>query len=336
DLSNYHPKLLDFYNIDGAQVSIPYIFYPAVMFYNKTLFDASGIPYPPQNYGEPYIDWNGELREWNMDTLREVAMKLTLDKYGNDATMDAFDPWAIQQVGFSGWSISYMRYRDTLFGAGNLIDDNGRAIIPPHWREAEHWYHRARWEDFFLERSIGTVEHTFFNQNAAITIENMWFTTIIAREAVEFEWDFAPIPSYQGITTTPLHEDTFRIYEATQHPQEAFTVLTYLLSNLETGEPTVFLAHNTEQESSLDTYIAELSEQYPHIDWASLNWDVVFDALDYIAIPSQEAFLPNYGQATARISDYTELVDNTPDVDIDAELDRLQNDLQVIFDTTEN
>ena len=59
--------------------------------YNIDLFDEAGIPYPPSAYGDSYVDWDGNEREWNTETLREVAMILSVDANGNDATMGEFD-----------------------------------------------------------------------------------------------------------------------------------------------------------------------------------------------------------------------------------------------------
>ncbi len=44
-------------------------------------------------------------------------------------------------------------------------------------------------------------------------------------------WDLAPVPSYEGTTTAKLHADTFGIMQSSQHPEEAFEVLSYLLGD---------------------------------------------------------------------------------------------------------
>ncbi len=42
-------------------------------------------------------------------------------------------------------------------------------------------------------------------------------------------WGIAALPSYNGQITAKLHSDSFRILEMSEHPAEAFEVLTYLL-----------------------------------------------------------------------------------------------------------
>ena len=56
-----------------------------MLYYQRDMFDEAGLEYPPHAYGEPYI-LDGEEVEWNFDTLRELAKRLTVDVNGNDAT----------------------------------------------------------------------------------------------------------------------------------------------------------------------------------------------------------------------------------------------------------
>lgn len=129
DLGDFDPALVDFYKIEGeGQIGLPFAIFPSFLIYNVDLFNEAGIPYPPRDYGDPYVDWNGEEREWNMDTLRDVAMIMTVDSAGNDATMDEFNPDDIVQFGF-GPQWTDIRGRLTLFGADNFIDEDGNAVV---------------------------------------------------------------------------------------------------------------------------------------------------------------------------------------------------------------
>ena len=44
-------------------------------------------------------------------------------------------------------------------------------------------------------------------------------------------WDLAVQPAYEGTIYAPIDMDNFRIQKDTAHPEEAFTVLQYLLSD---------------------------------------------------------------------------------------------------------
>src|SRR5919198_1447144 len=82
DLSVYDQAVVNAYNIPGqGQIGLPFAVFPSYVYFNKDLFDEAGLPYPPQKFGDKY-----DGKEWNWDTLRDVAMKLTVDDKGNDAT----------------------------------------------------------------------------------------------------------------------------------------------------------------------------------------------------------------------------------------------------------
>lgn len=65
DLANYPEGLNGIYNIDGKQYAIPKDYDTIALWYNKTLFDESGISYPDDT--------------WTWDDLKEAARKLTKD-----------------------------------------------------------------------------------------------------------------------------------------------------------------------------------------------------------------------------------------------------------------
>jgi multiple sugar transport system substrate-binding protein len=154
DLSDFDPALVEFYQLENeGQVGIPFAIYPSFLYVNKDLFDEAGLPYPPQEYGAPYIDENGEEKEWNMETLRELSLKLTVDANGNDATSPDFDPEQIVQFGF-GNQWTDLRGQATFFGSGNLVDADGNAAMPDHWRDAIKWYYDGMWTSHFYPNSV--------------------------------------------------------------------------------------------------------------------------------------------------------------------------------------
>jgi multiple sugar transport system substrate-binding protein len=345
DLSDFDPALVDFYKVEGeGQLGIPFAVFPSFLIYNKAHFDEAGIPYPPTAYGEPYIDWDGNERPWDLETLREIAMILTVDSNNNDATMEEFNPDDIIQFGF-GVQFTDIRGRDTLFGSGNFVDESGNAVIPDNWRGAEHWYHSAMWEDYFYPNGVyGTSEllggeggNWFGTGNLSMITMHTWFLGWGTADLAD-GWDFAPVPAYEGVTTAQLHADTFGLMNTTAHPDEAFTVLTYLLgekaqelTSLYGGMP----ARLSLQETYLDTLIAAQSETYPNVDWASLNWPVVIEGLAHPDNPNHEEGMPSFLEASAAYVEYGQVADNDPDLDVDAALDTLATDLQAIFDAAQ-
>ncbi len=342
DLSDFDPAVVESYIVEGeGQLGIPFAVYPSVLWYNTRLFDEAGIPYPPSAYGEPYVDFAGEEHEWNIETLREVAMFMTVDENGNYAGSDGFDPDSIIQFGY-GTQFTDFRGRDTLFGAGNVVDENGNAHIPDNWREAENWYHQAMWEDYFYPNAIygnsellgGPGGNWFGSGNMAMVTIHSWFVGWGTADLGD-DWDLAPVPSYNGVTTAKLHADTFGIMKSTEHPQEAFTVLTYLLGERAPDLISLygaFPARISLQGDYFNTLITNQSEAYPDADWENKNWDIWVASLAYPDSPNHEDYMPAFLESTDRYGVYVSEVDNDPDADIDAELDKLEEDLQAIFD----
>jgi multiple sugar transport system substrate-binding protein len=343
DLSDFDPALVDFYRVEGeGQLGIPFAVFPSFMMYNKDIFDEAGIPYPPANYGDAYVDWDGVEREWNVDTLREIGMILTIDENGNDATMEGFDPEHIVQFGYAA-QYTDVRGRDTLFGAGNFADAEGNAVIPDHWRAAEEWFHNGMWVDYFIPNGVYAGSelfpggNLFGSGNIGMVNIHTWFLGWGTGE-LSAAWDFAPVPSYNGVTTAKLHADTFGILNTSAHPEEAFTVLTYLLGEKAQELTTLYggmPARLSLQDSYIENFVAVTGEQYPAVDWASLNWDVVLAGLQHNDNPNHEEGMPSFLEASARYAEYATLVDNDPAADVNAELDALQADLQAIYDAAQ-
>jgi multiple sugar transport system substrate-binding protein len=88
DLSKVDPKLVEFWKMGtgGAMIGVPYAVYPSFLWYNKALFDEAKLPYPPTKIGDTY-----QGKPWDLNALRDLAKKLTVDKNGNDATSPNFD-----------------------------------------------------------------------------------------------------------------------------------------------------------------------------------------------------------------------------------------------------
>lgn len=61
-------EIMDIYKVDGKIYGLPLNTYVSVMAYNKDLFDAAGVSYPPVDY---------EDASWTWDKMIEVAKKLT-------------------------------------------------------------------------------------------------------------------------------------------------------------------------------------------------------------------------------------------------------------------
>ena len=324
DLSQFPQAAVDFYRTPEGLVGLPFATFPSFLWYRPALFDEAGLPYPPAAYGEPYADGD----PWDMDKLREVAMQLTVDANGYDATEPEFDPENIVQWGFT------IQWSDplgipTLFGAGHVYDGQGNAVMPEHFRTAWKWIYDGIWKDHFMpnDAQVGSdllgAGNPFASGNVAMATTHLWYTCCIA----DTEWQAAAIPSYNGKETAKLHADTFRILKTSKNPEAAFEVLTYLIGEASLDLLSVY-GGMPAREADRAAFFDTLNQKYTQ----GVNWQVVMDSLNYPDIPSHESWMPNFNKAQDLLRNFVTLYGSTPGLDMDAELDKLVADLQAVFD----
>jgi multiple sugar transport system substrate-binding protein len=334
DLTQFTEGSVEFYQVGGeGQVGLPFAIFPSMLYYHRDMFDEAGLEYPPHAYGDPYVLDGAEV-EWNFDTLRELAMRLTVDVNGNDATSPDFDPESVEQYGYEP-QYQDLRAVGSYFGSGSLVAEDGEtAEIPDHWADAWRWIYEGTWTDHFIMTEALVDAPEFGNGNAynsgrvAMALTHLWYTCCID-EAGE-DWDIAAVPSYNGETTSNFNADTFRIWGDTEHPEEAFEVLTYLIGEASPdllqiygGMPAI--------EANQDAFFDGLTERYP---W-DVDWQVAKDSVQYADNPSFEAFVPNYQETFDAIVAFGSELRSTEGLDVDAEIASFQEELQTIFDRAE-
>lgn len=333
DMSDFDPGQVDFYKFAGeGQIGIPFGAYSSFIYYNKALFDEAGLPYPPHKFGEKY-----DGKDWDIQALEDLSMKLTVDANGEDATSAAFDPTNIVQFGFAAMWSDPRGYATQLFGPGSFVaDDFATAQIPDNWRVAFNWYYDGMWNKHFMPTDTQVNSDLLANGNqfnsghVAMGATHLWYTCCIdtGDKAAVKDWDIAVLPMYNGVYTAKLHVDTFRIFNTTAHPDEAFQVLSYLLGP---AAPQLLLtygsfpARKSLQADSIKAFEAKFAP-------LTIDWQVMIDSLGYPDNPSHESDMPNFLKADDRIKAFGTLYGGTEGLNIDNELDKLQADLQVIFD----
>jgi multiple sugar transport system substrate-binding protein len=333
DTSNIDPKLVELWKMGegNALIGLPFATYPSFMYFNKKLFDEAKLPYPPTKVGELY-----QGKPWDMAAVREIGMKLTVDKNGHDATSPDFDAANIVQWGFdSQWADNNPFAESTIFGASSLVAPDGKtAQITDPLKTGLQWFSDGVWKDHFiptfaqLNSALLGPGNSFQSGNLAMAETHSWYMCCInpaAPAKPSFVWGTAVAPAYNGTTTAKLHADTFSLLKSTKNPDEAFTALTTLLnSGALLANYGAFPADKTKQQAFFDT----INKQYPGV---TIDWSVPQAMLSYPDIPNHQSFVPNYAKAKAAL----QALGNgyrTKELDIPAELTKLQTTLQGIFD----
>lgn len=206
-VGNYFPGPLASTMWDGKNYGIPKATNTIALYYNKDMFRAKGL-----NPDKPPQTWN---------ELVEAARKLTdpsANVYGlafsakaNEEGTFQFLPWA-QMAGASYENINADGAVKALDTWKQIIDEK---LASPDTLT------RGQWD------STGT----FNSGNAAMVISGPWELDRMIAEA-KFDWGVAllPVPEEGAERSSAMGDFNWAIFASTKHPQEAFKVLEYFVS----------------------------------------------------------------------------------------------------------
>lgn len=331
DLKDFDPKIVKFFEVDKyGQLGLPFAIYPSVVYYNKDLFDEAGMPYPPHKYGQDYVDKNGKKMPWNTDTVRTLAMQLTVDQNGKDAATKGFDPEHIVQFGY-GEQMTDLRGTATLFGAGSLVDKNGKAQIPQNWIDGLKWYYNAMWKDYFAPNRPYGQSDTFVAGNwfqsghIAMAHVHLWY---LGFADLKFNWDVAAVPSYKGTTTAKMHADTFELVKTSKNQDAAFKVLSYFVGEGASSLLTIYGAMPA-RLSLQGSYFKKFNDlRFPG---KTIDWQVFVDSIPFADNPNHESWIPSFQETSNKYTEYFTKWGDQGGLNMDQELSALVKDLQKIY-----
>jgi len=335
DMSKFDPALADFFKMGkgGATIGVPFAVYPSFIWYNKALFDEAKLPTPPTKVGDLY-----QGKPWDMAAVRELGMKLTVDKNGNDATSSSFDANNVVQWGFDmQWADNSPLAESSLFGASSFLGADGKtAQVSDQVKTGEKWFNAGVWTDRFIPNQnqinsdLLAKGNEFQSGNLAMDETHTWYSCCVnpaapAKPLVKsFGWAIAP--SYNGTITAKLHADTFALLKTSKHPDLAFKALTALASS---GDLLNVYGAYPADPSLVAAYKDSVNKQYAG---SSLDWDVPAEMLSHPDKPNHQSWVPDYAKSKAAWQAFGVKYRTSSGLDIDAELSTMQSTLQGIFD----
>jgi len=334
DMTQFPASTVHLYNAGGdGQVGIPYAVYPSVLFYKAGAFKEAGLKEPPHTWNSTYTMPDGSKVPWDWDTVRKIALMLTVDKNGKDATESGFDPDNIVQWGIEPQRDD-MRQTGAYWKAGAFAAADGKTVqMPDAWVASWHWFYDAIWKDHisttgpqFLNTDFNPGGYPFFTGKVAMSTNYLWSLYGLKDAAATFtDWNMAATPSYQAQTTAAFNADTFRILKGSKHPDETFKVLTYLLGNqdllkLYGGMPAV--------ESKQDAFLQGLQSDYKQ----QIDWNVAKQGIAFADVPNFESYTPAYNQTLDLINTFYTKWQATSGLDIDKEVADMKSQMQAIWD----
>jgi multiple sugar transport system substrate-binding protein len=217
DLSDVFPGALALYEFQGKQWGFPVDFPNQELFYNVTMFQEAGLP-------EPSPDWEDD--SWNWDALLTTAQKLTRDLDGDGR----IDDWGFQvKTDFRGWWVWVAANGGEVFkkdGKGLALDQKPAIDALQFLGDMIHKHKVSPTVE--LANAMGGYE-MFLGGNVGMAT----FWPAIGRlrdEIKDFEWNVVPHPQGAVGRAAAGGGTGHFISASTKHPEEAWTLMKFLVS----------------------------------------------------------------------------------------------------------
>jgi multiple sugar transport system substrate-binding protein len=224
DLNDFYPGPLEQFRWKDKLWGLPDTAAPEVVYYNKAMFDAAGLPYPTEN--------------WTYEDMRTAAIQLTLDSQGRNPTQAGFDPNAIQQW---GWNSSLVNYWQSYFVqpfGGDFCANADCTLMnftAPETIAAVSWWaalvnqDHAGLYDPYGGSQTGAPGDPFISGKAAMG-SNGFFAVGQLNEAENIAYDIVqPLLGQDGKRHTPLSTNGYVISARSAHAKEAWELVQGLL-----------------------------------------------------------------------------------------------------------
>jgi len=189
-LDDYYPNVVEMFSRDGKPYGIPNDFTPMVVYYNKDLFDAAGVPYPKAG--------------WTFEDFRVTAKALTkTDQYG---------------FAFSNWMPGWVMW---LWNNGGAVFDPEGDRTKGHLDSPESAGAVQFLADVILkDKSSPSLSEAasmgvdlFADGRAAMTVSGHWMIPTY-KNAKKIDWKrlgVAPMPSNTGNSQTVMYGSAFAV-----------------------------------------------------------------------------------------------------------------------------
>ncbi len=195
-----------FFTPDGRQFALPKYHGALAVYYNKDLFDAAGLAYPGN--------------DWTYDDYLAAMTALTGDAVWGSTLDPIYDRVQIHVNAFGGHYV-------------NPDDPTDCVLDEPPAVAALEWL-RARFQDegvMATPLALNKLEtrRAFWEGRVAMVEDGSWALKDILANA-PFRVGIAPFPTGPAGRATLATTDGFAISAATRHPEEAWELLKFLVS----------------------------------------------------------------------------------------------------------
>ena len=205
----FEPAIASFY-YEGQLWCVPQNVSSLVVYYNKALFDAAGIPYPAD--------------EWTRDDFVTIARALTVDEDGDGRP---------EQYG-AGIAANLFRLAPFIWqNGGQLVDDAAHPtrlmLDSPEALAAMQWLIDLQTKEGVVPdaaaEAVESSERRFLNGRLALYFNSRRGVPTY-RTTAPFDWDVLPLPA-GGIPSGILHSDGYCMAARTANKAAAWTFIEF-------------------------------------------------------------------------------------------------------------
>lgn len=208
--TDFYPQSIEPFYWRGQLMCIPQNLSSLVIYYNKELFDAAGLPYPED--------------DWTWDDFLRTAKKLTRDSDG-DGSIDQYgvglEPNLIRLAPFI-----WQNEGDIVF---NPDAPTRLTLDKPEATEAMQWFVDLQVKHQVVpnavEEQAEDSESRFQHGRTAMFFDSRRAVPTL-REAAAFDWDVAPLPRGEQRASV-LHADAYCMAAQTQHKDAAWDFIEF-------------------------------------------------------------------------------------------------------------
>ena len=198
---------------DGRQFGLPKYHGALALYYNKDIFDTYDVSYPDET--------------WDYDDYLYAMKNLTKDR-DSDGNTDLWGSmmdisWDRIQVHVNAWG-------------GHFVDpdDSTHCMMDePEAMAAMEWIRARMWDDKVMATSLDvqnvSTREAFISGKVAMVEDGSWALKDILAGS-NFNIGVAPMPIGPVQQATLATTDGFAIYKGTEHPDEAWELVKFLIS----------------------------------------------------------------------------------------------------------
>ncbi len=245
DMNRFFPAMIDSYRYQDKLYGLPTDLDQGLMWYNKDLFDAAGVPYPDGTWDWNDLEENAKLLTSGSDASKVYGLTWKLE-FGNELT-----PW-LRQNGTDYYS----------------EDGKTCTLNTPEAVEALELVTRMVVDD--KSCTIPTANEPFFESGKAAMRLHVgpWFAHYVLPD-VDFNWGVAPVPVGPKGGSVLGYGAALGIFESSKNKDAAWEFVKWFMSDEEMLDrakqfswfPTVASIFDNEEFMSNDELMSMTREQ---------------------------------------------------------------------------